>query len=130
MSEQDEAVVRGAGVVLLVLIVLAVGLMAGLPIYNKWRKEVSGEAELAKARSTKLVQIEEARANLDSEKLNAQAEVERAKGMAEAMEIENGQLTDRYIKYLMIRQQRPGANSTERVYIPTEAGLPILEAGR
>ena len=64
--------------------------------------------------------------NLESEKLNAEAEVERAKGMAEAMEVENGKLTDTYIKYLWVKNMNSSQNS--KVYIPTEAGIPILEA--
>ena len=50
----------------------------------------------------------------------------RAKGMAEAMEVENGKLTDTYIKYLWVKNMNSSQNS--KVYIPTEAGIPILEA--
>ena len=72
------------------------------------------------------IEIEEAKANLEAEKLNAQAEIERAKGAAEAIRIENGSLTSTYIQYLWVRQQN---NIPDKVvYIPTEANLPILEA--
>ena len=64
-----------------------------------------------------------------SEKLNAQAEIERAKGAAEAIRIENGSITPTYIQYLWVRQQNL-ASDNKVIYIPTEAGLPILEAGR
>lgn len=60
------------------------------------------------------------------EKLNAQAEVERAKGMAEAMEVEGGKLTDEYVKYLWVKTMAGQEKST--IYIPTEASLPLLEA--
>ena len=73
--------------------------------------------------------IEEAKANLEAEKLNAQAEIERAKGAAEAIRIENGSITPAYIQYLWVRQQNANVNN-KIIYIPTEAGLPILEAGR
>jgi uncharacterized membrane protein YqiK len=36
--------------------------------------------------------------NLEAEKLNALAEIERAKGMAEAITIEGGNLTSEYIQ--------------------------------
>ena len=75
-----------------------------------------------------VAKIEEAKANLESEKLNAQSEVERAKGAAKAIEIEGGSLTPEYIQYLWIRQLDLSASKT--IYIPTEAGLPILEAGK
>lgn len=114
------------GVSLLLVAVFAIG----CPQYNVYVKEQRGKAALSEAESSKQVQIEEAKANLESEKLNALAEVERAKGAAEAMRIEGGKLTDEYIKYLWIRQQKPGVGNTQTIYIPTEAGLPILEAGR
>ena len=103
--------------------------MFGLPKYNVWKQEMKGRAELAQAEQNRQIKIAEAQANLEAEKLNAQAEVERAKGAAEAIKIENGSITPTYIQYLWVRQQN--ANSENKIiYIPTEAGLPILEAGR
>lgn len=99
------------------------------PKYNVWKQEMDGKAEFAKAEQNRKIRIEEAKANLEAEKLNAQAEIERAKGAAEAIRIENGSITPTYIQYLWVRQQN--ANSNNRIiYIPTEAGLPILEAGK
>ena len=110
-------------------ILLFIGLFVGVPYYKVWQQEMSGKAELAKAEQNRKIKIAEAQANLESEKLNAQAEIERAKGAAEAIKIENGSLTPTYIQYLWVRQQN--ANTNNRIiYIPTEAGLPILEAGR
>ena len=109
-------------------IVLVAGLFFGIPYYNVWEQEMSGKAEFAKAEQNRKIRIEEAKANLESEKLNAQAEVERAKGAAEAIKIENGAITPTYIQYLWVRQQNTNANKI--IYIPTEAGLPVLEAGR
>lgn len=105
------------------------GCMFGMPKYRVWQQEMSGRAELAKAEQNRKIKIAEAEANLEAEKLNAQAEIERAKGAAQAIKIENGSLTPTYIQYLWVRQQN--ANTNNRIiYIPTEAGLPILEAGR
>ena len=110
-------------------ILLFIGVFVGLPYYDVWQQEMSGKAELAKAEQNRKIKIAEAQANLESERLNAQAEVERAKGAAEAIKIENGSLTPTYIQYLWVRQQN--ANTNNRIiYIPTEAGLPILEANR
>lgn len=118
-------------VVLLVLIVVGIiaGLMFGYPKYRIWSREQAGRAELAEAEWSKKIQVEEAIANLESEKLNAQAEVERAKGAAEAIRIEGGTLTEEYIRYLWVRQQDK-LNEKTVIYIPTEAGLPVLEAQR
>ena len=119
-------------VVLTILFVLCGGIgscMYIVPKYNVWQQEMSGKAELAKAEQNRKIKIEEAKANLEAEKMNAQAEIERAKGAAEAIKIENNSLTPVYIQYLWVRQQN--ANTSNKIiYIPTEAGLPVLEAGR
>ena len=108
---------------------LLIGGIIGVPYYRVWQQEMSGKAEFAKAEQNRKIKIEEAKANLESEKLNAQAEIERAKGAAEAIKIENGQLTTTYIQYLWVRQQ--SNNQIQKiVYIPTEASMPILEAGK
>ena len=99
------------------------------PRYNVWSQEMAGKAEFAKAEQNRKIKVEEAKANLEAEKLNAQAEIERAKGAAEAIRIENGSITPTYIQYLWVRQQNAQTNN-KIIYIPTEAGLPILEAGR
>jgi regulator of protease activity HflC (stomatin/prohibitin superfamily) len=96
--------------------------------YKVWSAGQDGKAILAEAEYSRRVQLEEAEANLEAEKLNAQAEVERAKGAAEAIKIEGGQLTENYIRYLWIRTLN--TNESQLIYVPTEAGLPILEAGR
>jgi hypothetical protein len=126
---RDFAEVLLGGFILLLLVVFVIGgLMWGLPIYNVWAQQMSGRAQLAEAEWNRQIQIREAEANLESEKLNAQSEVERAKGAAQAIEIEAGTLTENYIKYLWIRQLSTGEK--QLIYVPTEAGLPILEANR
>ncbi|MCU0401367.1 MAG: hypothetical protein MUE75_10225 [Algoriphagus sp.] len=101
----------------------------GCPTYNVWQQEMSGRAEFAKAEQNRRILIEEAAANLEAEKLNAQAEVERAKGASEAIAIENGAITEKYIQYLWVRQQKNLSDKTV-IYIPTEANLPLLESTR
>lgn len=109
---------------------LLFGGIIGCPYYNVWQQEMSGKAEFAKAEQNRKIKIEEAKANLEAEKLNAQAEVERARGAAEAIKIENGAITPTYIQYLWVRQQNLSGKNSKIIYIPTEAGLPLLEAGR
>ena len=107
---------------------VAVG-MVGFPRYKVYSQQMEGQAEFARAEQNRRIKIEEAKANLEAEKLNAQAEIERAKGAAEAIRIENGSITPTYIQYLWVRQQT-ALNEKTVIYIPTEANLPILEAGR
>lgn len=118
------AVAMGVSLITLVAICMYV-----FPMYNIWQKEQSGRAQLAEAEFSKQTKLEEAKANLEAEKLNAQAEVERAKGAAESIKIEGGGLSEEYIRYLWVRQQS-NLNDKTVIYIPTEAGLPILESGK
>lgn len=112
-------------------IIICVGSCVGVPYYNVWEQEMSGKAEFAKAEQNRKIRIEEAKANLESEKLNAQAEVERAKGAAEAIKIENGAITPTYIQYLWVRQQNLSGSNNKIIYIPTSTmGIPITEANR
>ncbi len=115
------------GIVLIAVFI--VGMAFILPWYNVWSQEMEGKAEFAKAEQNRKIKIEEARANLEAEKLNAQAEIERAKGAAEAIRIENGSITPTYIQYLWVRQQSDLSNKTV-IYVPTETNLPLLEATR
>ena len=112
--------------VVLLGLALLLGLFFGIPKYRVWAAEQAGKAEFAKAEQNRRIMIEEAKANLEAEKLNAQAEIERAKGAAQAIAIENGALTENYIRYLWVRQLDLSQSKT--IYIPTEAGLPLLEA--
>lgn len=115
-------VVAGLGIIF--------GCLFGIPTYSVWQQEMTGRAELAKAEQNRQILIQEAQANLEAEKLNALAEIERAKGAAEAIKIENGCLTPTYIQYLWVRQQKNFEGKTI-IYVPSgEMGMPITEANR
>lgn len=125
MEEKTTKRIVIASIIATVALIAAA--MAFGPRYIVWRQEMRGKAEFAQAEQNRRIKIEEAKANLEAEKLNAQAEIERAKGAAEAIRIENGQITTTYIQYLWVRQQ--SGNSIQKIiYIPTEASMPILEA--
>ena len=113
----------------IVFVAIVMGCFVTIPYHNVWQQEMSGKAEFAKAEQNRKIKIEEAKANLEAEKLNAQAEIERAKGAAEAIKIENGSITPAYIQYLWVRQQS-NLNDKTVIYIPTETNLPVLEASR
>ncbi len=116
--------------IVIILIFGLIGLaMWVFPKYGVWEAELAGKAEFVKAEQNRKIKIEEAKANLEAEKLNAQAEIERAKGAAEAIRIENGAISPTYIQYLWVRQQQ-NLNDKTVIYIPTETNLPVLEAGR
>jgi regulator of protease activity HflC (stomatin/prohibitin superfamily) len=68
-------------------------MMWGCSTYNVWNQEMKGKSELARAEQNKQIMFIEAQAMLEAEHFNAEAEIVRARGMAEAMEIEGGTLT-------------------------------------
>ena len=112
-----------------VVAAIIVGLMFGIPKYNVWQQEMEGKAEMARAEENRMILVEEAKAKLEAEKLNAQAEIERAKGMAEAMEIENGKLTSTYNQYLFIRTLEKISDKgslPQIIYMPTEGMVPVM----
>ena len=104
-------------------------LMWLLPRYDVYCKEMEGRAALAKAEFSKQVAVQDAKAKLEAAKMLAQVEVERAKGVAEANRIIGVSLegNEAYLHYLWIHSLAEGNNDV--IYVPTETGLPIFEAG-
>jgi regulator of protease activity HflC (stomatin/prohibitin superfamily) len=105
-------------------------MMGGCPHYNVWRQGLVGTAELRRAEQNKQIAVQEAQAKLDSAKLLSDAEIERARGVAEANKIIGDSLkgNEGYLRYLWIQGLQ--TNQMQVIYVPTEAGLPILEAGK
>lgn len=101
--------------------------------------EASGKAILVEAESSKKAIIETAKAENEAATMKAEAlvkiakaesdaEIERARGVAEANKIIGESLrgNEVYLKYLQIDAIKKSEG--DKIYIPTEAGLPILEA--
>lgn len=111
-------------------VILISGIMFGMPTYKVWQQNKEGEAELARAEQNRQIAIQEAKAKEESAKSLANAEVIRARGVAEANRIIGDSLTnnDAYIHYLWIEALRESKNDV--IYIPTEAGIPITESAR
>ena len=132
MSTQTENsdIVIGISIVTLVGILIIGGCMAGYPQYKVYEQRLDGEAELAKQTYSKQVAIQTAQAKKDSAGLLADAEVLRAEGVAKANKIIGDSLkgNEAYLRYLWIDNLENGNNRV--IYVPTEAGLPILEAGK
>ena len=82
MEDEQKFIVKFLGMFIAGLLILSIVWMAGAPIYNVWEKELKGKAELKQAEWNKKVQIEDAIGKEQSAKHLAQAEIERAKGVA------------------------------------------------
>jgi regulator of protease activity HflC (stomatin/prohibitin superfamily) len=131
MNDSGSGWMLGVGVLVLLLVGGAIGGGCyGIPQYQVWQQGMAGKARLAEAESSRQIAVAEARAKMESASLLAEAEVERAKGVAEANKIIGESLKghEEYLRYLWIHNLETGSNSV--IYVPTEAGLPILEANR
>lgn len=124
----------GTAMIILVVVFLIFGGVGGCcffaPQYGVYQQEMEGKAELAKADYSKQVAVQTAKAKQDSAQYEAQAEITRAGGVAKANEIigKSLQNNEGYLRYLWI--DKMGEKEKDVIYVPTEAGLPILEAGK
>lgn len=121
-------------IVIAFIVLFVIGLIAaafwGFPRYRVYSQELRGKAALREAEWSRKIEIESAKAKLESAKLHKQSEIVRAEGVAAANEIISDGLggPEGYLRYLWIQGLQDG--SSEVIYVPTEAGLPILEAGK
>jgi regulator of protease activity HflC (stomatin/prohibitin superfamily) len=128
---------RGFGSTLALIIgvvVIGAGVLIGLPTYNVYSKQMAGKAAYEQAVQDRRIRVLEAQAALDSAQLTAQAEIARARGTNEANRIMAESLggPDNYLRwaYIDMLKETAGKAGRETIYIPTEAGMPLLEAGR
>jgi hypothetical protein len=135
MSDSDGLTAGGiAGLVfgsLTFLAALVVLAMWGCPKYNVYNQKMDGEAEYAQAQYNRKVKQLEAMAAESSAIYLAAADTIRAHGVAQSNQIIGTSLRNNepYLTWLYIESLKENKN-TQFVYLPTEAGLPILEAGR
>lgn len=109
-------------VALIVIFLFAIAI--GFRYYGVWSAEMKGKARLMEASQSKQIMIE-----------SAKAEVEASKLRAEAIEV-IGKKAKEYPEYRM--QEFIGAfgealnngNINTIIYVPTEANIPVMEAGR
>ncbi len=152
MYSSRQTLALGSFFGLIIIGVISLMLLLWLwPKYTVYRKELNGQAALKEAEWSKQILIEEAKAReqaslmqakakvtlakaegealLERAKAEGAADIERAKAAAEANRIigESLKNNESYLRYIWIKGLQDGKG--ERIYIPTEAGLPLLEAG-
>lgn len=84
-----------------------------------------GKQILFKAQSSKQAKIEEAKADFESAKIDAETRILEAESKAKSLSIISKAIKENpeYLQFQLIESMK----GAERVYIPTEAGLPIIE---
>jgi len=125
-----------AGILILLggfVLVVAV-ILVGWPRYNVYQRQMAGRAAYEQAVQDRRIRVLEAQAALDSAQLTAQAEIARARGTNAANRIMAESLggPDNYLRwsYIHMLEETAGQGDRQVIYIPTEAGMPILEAGQ
>lgn len=117
------------------LLVLLVGVIWGFvalaAVYGVWSAHKKGQADLAQAHNEQLIQVAQAKGRLQAAELNKQAEIIDAEAVSKSVEIIGNALHDNHgylqWKWIHMMEQR---DSGDTIYVPTEASLPILEAGK
>ena len=94
------------------------------PTYGVWRAGLSGKATLMFAEQEKQVQIEQAKAELESAKLRAEAIAIVGEASKQYPEYRTQEFIGAFGEAI-----KSGAID-QIIYVPTEANIPIVEAGR
>lgn len=115
---------------LFVVIALVAAWMAIYPMWRVWADKKRGEATLAEANYAQQVAIADARARKEAATLNKEAEIIDAQAVAISVETIGKALhnNEGYLRWQWIKMM--GYTESDVIYVPTEAGLPILEAGK
>lgn len=136
MSYSDESdwkhvqIISTISLILIVLFGFIILAMWGCPKYRVYSARMEGEAILAHAQSAKEVAVSEAKAKMEAANMLSQADTIRAHGVARSNEIIGNSLKNNteYLHWLWIDNIEKNPNAV--IYIPTEANLPVFEAGR
>lgn len=109
---------------LITLVVIGFSIAALSSWYNVWSMEMSGKAKLAEATQSRMIQVEQAKAEKESAELRAEAIAIVGQAAKDFPEYRTQEYIGAFAEAL-----KEGKMS-QIVYIPTEAGMPILEASR
>lgn len=125
-----KEIIVGLSIFMLIFL-LVIGGCYSYPKYNVWQQGLSGQAELQRAEWNRQIKVQEAEAIKNSATFYGEADIIRAKAEAEANNIIGDSLKDNEarLRYLWI-QNVENANPNRIIYVPTEANMPILEAGK
>ncbi len=101
------------------------------PHWRVWAAHQRGLADLQQAKNEQQIQIAQAQSRLDAASLNKQAAIIEAEAVAAQIQAIGDKLTkhDLYLRWQWIKMMEDTAGEHNTIYVPTEANIPILEAG-
>lgn len=116
----------------LAIILVCLGMFVGWKYVSVWSASQSGKAVLAESEFSRQARVMEAQAKKDAAQLEGEAELIKAQFASDANKALSEGLggPEGYLRYLYIRMLEEQGNAGQVIYIPTEAGMPILEANR
>lgn len=116
-----EKIIVASIVLLIVAIPVA---LFGYPVYNVWAAGMQGKASLVQAEQERKIQIEQAKAELESAKLRAEAISIVGNASKEFPEYRTQEFIGAFAEAIK-------SDKVEQIiYVPTEANIPIVEARR
>jgi regulator of protease activity HflC (stomatin/prohibitin superfamily) len=105
-------------------VVVLAFIMGVVPIWRVWQQRLVGEAQLARAENARQVQVIQARAEKEAAQLRADAIAIIGKAAQEFPEYRTQEFIGAFAEALK------EGKITQIMYVPTEANIPITEAGR
>lgn len=119
-STDIVAIVLTAAMILIIIVLM----LFAWPHYKVWKQGMNGQAALAEAEQSKMIQVQTAKAELESAKLRAEAIQTIGKAAKEFPEYRKQEFIGAFGDAL-----RDG-KIQQIIYVPTEANIPVLEAGK
>lgn len=115
----------------IVIAILILWFLVGEPIWSIWASRKTGLAALAQAENEEKVAIARANARIGAAEANKKAEIIEAEAVAQSIAVigdalEKNPSYNRF-QWIKMMENRPDSSV---IYVPTEANLPILEAGQ
>lgn len=108
----------------LAIVLLLIFFMVVIPIWNVWRSGLSGEASLKRAVQTRQIQVEQARGEKEAASLRAEAIAIMGKAAKDFPEYRQQEFIGAFAEAMK------DGRINQIIYVPTEANIPITEAGR
>ena len=127
MNEEDKDFIKNVLIIIGVIIFIITLMFGGMFTYRHysvWSMKMQGKAKLAEATQSRQIQVEQAKAELEASNHIAKAIEIVGKSAKKYPEYRNQMYIQAFAEALTMGKIK------QIVYIPTEAGIPILEASK
>jgi hypothetical protein len=122
LNERGEFGVRALVALSVLVVIIVIAAMFTIPQYRVWQQGMEGEARLMRARQERQILVTQAQAEKDAARLRAEAISVMGRAAKEFPEYRHQEFMAAFGEAL-----REGSVQ-QIVYVPTEAGIPIMEA--